>query len=426
MKMFVSTAAAAWQEALPSVSAARASAKVGGVITPNFLGFGVCFNGLGWKALAGLDQGGRQEVLNSLFAPDELALSYCRLPIGANDYSDEWYSLAEVDQDFDLAHFTIARDEATIIPYIKAAQSAAGRPLTLFASPWSPPTWLKTQKAFNYGVLRWEDRYLRTYAQYFVRFVRAYAENGIEIDAVHVQNEPDSDQKFPSCVWTGEKLAAFIRDYLAPAFRQAQLDTKIWLGTIERPSFNEWVAPTLLDPEARAAISGVGFQWAGKGAAQRTRQAAPDLPIIQTENECGDGHNSWDYAHYVFDLIQHFLSNGASAYVYWNAVLEEGGISTWGWRQNSLFTVNAEQASATRRPEYYVLKHFARFVRPGAQVLSAKGGLGANAVFFRNEDGSETAVLQNPLTRPLTVEVEVQGRSVAIDLPPKSFATLAQ
>lgn len=424
MEVRVSTARSSWEAVAANTAAIDVDLSAGDVVTARFKGFGCCFNELGWSALAALPGSARETVLSTLFSDDHLGFAYCRVAIGANDYSDSWYSHAEVDGDFDLAHFSISRDLKAVIPYIRAAMTARGGKISLFASPWSPPAWMKTHKTFNYGTLVWDERYLKAYAQYFVKFVQAYEHEGLPVAAVHVQNEPDSDQKFPSCVWTGETLAIFIRDYLRPAFDAAGLNTEIWLGTIERPSFNDWVAPSLLDPLVRKQIAGVGFQWAGKGAVARTRQAAPDLPIIQTENECGDGENTWDYAHYVFDLAQHYLSHGAQAYVYWNAVLFQGGISTWGWKQNSMFCVDAQSASLIENPEFQVMRHFARYVRPGAQVLTCRGSLAANAVMFRNTDQSEVAVIQNPLQRALNVNVALAGESVTVYLPAKSFATV--
>lgn len=423
MEVFVSTQAQAWVRTAPSDRLATATLSLGRELVADFKGFGVCFNELGWKALSALGENAKAEVLQSLFSDSGLNLNYCRIPMGANDYSLDWYSHNDTDGDLAMQHFSIKRDHQLLIPYLRAAQAAHGAPFTLFASPWSPPAWMKTQKTFNYGTLIWQPEYLTAYADYFVRFIQAYAAEGIHIDAVHVQNEPDSDQKFPSCLWTGAKLAAFIRDYLAPAFQAAGLDTQIWLGTIERPSFNDWIAPSLLDPDTAKLISGVGFQWAGKGAALRTRQVAPDLPIIQTENECGDGQNTWDYAHYVFDLIRHYLGLGAQAYVYWNAVLEEGGISTWGWKQNSLFTVDTAARTYTPRPEYYVLKHFAQYLCPNARIIDGVGSMSGNAVIFALADGRQMAVLQNPLETEVTVAIHLAGKTANISLPPRSFAT---
>lgn len=423
-----------WQHATvePVRHDAVCHASLGTPITEDWLGFGGCFNELGWRALGHLTAAERNQVLRALFAEDELALSYNRMPIGANDYSESWYSHDEIGlghndpaTDFSMERFSIHRDGGALIPYIRSAMAIRDGDMRLFASPWCPPTWLKYPSANNFGQLVWEEPYRKAYALYFVRFVQAYQELNLPITAVHVQNEPDSDQKFPSCLWTGERLRDFIRDDLAPAFRAAGLSTEIWLGTIERGSFNDWIAPTLFDPVARAAIAGMGFQWAGKHAVQRSRQAAPELAIIQTENECGDGENTWAYAHYVFDLMQHYLSNGARAYVYWNMVLESGGRSTWGWTQNSLFCVDPATGQVTKNPEYWLMRHVAGYVRPGAQVVAAQGLWAANTLAFRNEDGGEVMVMQNPLDTEETIAAQLGDEVVSIALPPRSFATIS-
>ncbi len=396
----------------------------GTTILENFKGFGGCFNELGWKALQLVDENARQTILADLFSKDACAFNYCRLPIGANDYSENWYSHNETAGDFAMADFSIARDRIYLIPFIEAARKVRGEDFILFASPWSPPTWMKFPQAHNYGTLVWEPEYRKAYADYFVRFVQAYSDVGIAIDAVHVQNEPNSDQKFPSCIWTGAKMRDFIRDDLGPAFKAAGLETEIWAGTIERGDFNAWAGTIFSDAEAAAYITGAGFQWAGKHAVQRTRQAFPDLPIIQTENECGDGTNTWDHAHHVFELIQHYVSNGAEAYVYWNMVLEPQGESTWGWQQNSMITIDPENLAVIYNPEFYVMKHFSAFVRPGAQVLATVGPMAANALAFRNLDGTNVLVIQNPNDAPRKVPLSLGKETLTLTLPALSINTI--
>src|SRR5438874_2095649 len=122
----------------------------------------------------------------------------------------------------------------------------------------------------GYRRLRWQPEILEAYALYLLRFVQAYQAEGLPVHQLHVQNEPNSDQKFPSCVWTGAKMRDFIRDYLGPCFREAGVACQIWAGTIERADYDAWAHTILLDPRARACVSGVGYQWAGKGAVQRT------------------------------------------------------------------------------------------------------------------------------------------------------------
>ncbi|GIP59694.1 glycoside hydrolase family 30 protein [Paenibacillus sp. FSL W8-0186] len=394
-------------------------------------GFGGCFNELGYFALQHISDEERKEVMKKLFDPDgECRFSICRLPMGASDYAAEWYSLNETDGDYAMEHFSIERDKQVLIPYIKEALRWNPN-LTLFASPWSPPTWMKHPKAYNYGTLRWEPDVLQAYALYFVKFVQAYAEEGITIHQVYVQNEPVADQKFPSCVWTGEQLRDFIRDYLGPAFREHGLTTEIWLGTINGPDpyrqentdYDVYANVVLSDPEARQYISGVGYQWAGKYALQRTVESYPELRYMQTENECGDGKNSWEYAHYVFNLYKHYYTNGVNSYIYWNMVLEPGGRSTWGWTQNAMITADPDTKRVVYNPEYYVMRHFSYFIQPGAVRLGIRGTSAGNALAFQNPDGGRIVIVANPFKEPRTLSLQVGSESISCELPALSFHT---
>lgn len=398
-------------------------------------GFGCCFNELGYIALNKLSKEKRNEVMSKVFSPEETNFTYCRLPIGASDYADSWYSLNETEGDYAMEHFSIERDKGCLIPFIKEAEKYSGK-LNLFASPWSPPTWMKTKKAYNFGRIIWTEENLKAYALYFKKFVEAYRQEGLEIDKVFVQNEPISDQKFPSCVWTGEQLRDFTKYYLGPLFKKEGVKTEIWLGTINAPydnyghqpawhtsNYNKMVNVVLSDKETREYISGVGFQWGGKHAIQQTHTAYPDLKLIQTENECGDGQNSWDYAEYMFSLMWHFFQNGVTAYTYWNMILEEGGVSTWGWKQNSMLTVS-EKGEVNYNPEYFVMRHFSQYVKKGAVLLGLSGDYSANALAFRNADGSVAVVIQNPFDYDTEVSFNLEGESIGATLKANSINTV--
>jgi glucosylceramidase len=382
-------------------------------------GFGGCFNELGWEALQGLDAAERAAILEALFGQEGCRFTHCRLPIGASDYALEWYSHNEYDGDLEMAHFSIARDERFLLPYIKAAQAVQPK-IEFFASPWSPPTWMKFPRAYNYGTLRWTPEILKAYALYLVKFIKAYAEKGVPIAQLHPQNEPVADQKFPSCLWTGPQMGEFIRDHLVPALHRHGLPVEVYLGTLNTADFNGFFLPALMD--AKDAIAGAGLQWAGKDMAQRVHAAFPTLPITQTENECGDGKQTWDYAEHVFSLLRHYIANGASAYVYWNMVLQPGGRSTWGWNQNAMITVDPATKAVVYTHEFYVMKHFASFIAPGARLLELSGALSGNALAFRNTDGSTVLVVNNPLTRSVTVEI-AGTVSLHAELPAHSFNT---
>ncbi|PKG22783.1 glycoside hydrolase family 30 protein [Niallia nealsonii] len=397
-------------------------------------GFGGCFNELGYTALENLPEKEKEKVLDDLFLPNgDCKFNICRLPIGASDYALEWYSLNEVDEDYEMEYFSIERDHKYLIPYIKEALKRNPE-IKLFASPWSPPTWMKTPKAYNYGKLRWEKKVLEAYALYFVKFVEAYKQEGITIHQIHVQNEVVADQKFPSCVWSGEELQEFIRDYLGPAFEKHGLDTEIWLGTINgivnhlfqksASDYDQMANTVLSDSEAYKYIKGVGYQWAGKYAIQQTVQSYPELKYMQTENECGDGKNSWEYAQYVFNLYRHYFINGANSYIYWNMALEPFGRSTWGWEQNSMITADPETKEVIYNPEYYVMKHFSHYIVPGAVRIDTHGHWTGNALAFQNQNGSEVIVIANPFKEHRELCIKANDLLYKTILEPESFNTI--
>jgi glucosylceramidase len=387
-------------------------------------GFGGCFNELGWVALSTLRAIDRERVIQALFdRADGCRFNLCRLPIGASDYALEWYSCNETDGDLGMEHFSIDRDRRFLIPYIRMALRHEPK-MKLFASPWSPPTWMKHPRAYNSGKLITKPEVQEAYALYFARFVQAYRREGITIHQVHVQNEPVADQKFPSCLWTGAELRDFIRNHLGPMFTKQRVRAEIWLGTLNTDDYNGYTLTALSDPLARQYIAGVGYQWAGKGAVLRTHTSWPETRIMQTENECGDGLNSWEHARHVFGLFQHYISCGANAYVYWNMVLQPGGISTWGWKQNAMITVDPERRTFVFNPEFYVMKHFSHFIDKNAVRLGLTGEWSGNAVAFMNPDESRVLVLQNPFRESRRVVLEDGSKLLTLNLQPESFNTL--
>jgi glucosylceramidase len=183
-------------------------------------------------------------------------------------------------------------------------------------------------------------------------------------------------------VWNPSGLATFIGGYLGPQFKKDNLETEIWLGTIERPQI-ERIDTILNDPEAKKYIKGVGFQWAGKDAIPLVHKKYPEYRLMQTETECGNGSNDWKAAEHTFDLMKHYFSNGANAYMYWNMVLNETGNSQWGWKQNSMITINSKTREVTYNPEFYLMKHFSYFIQPGAVKIETSD---ANCIAFENAD----------------------------------------
>lgn len=425
-------------------------------------GFGSCFNELGWTSLNLLSSKDKNEIFRELFEPNEGAnFTICRMPIGANDFSRDWYSYDESDGDFGLKNFSVKNDLETLVPFIKAAQKFNPK-LAIWASPWSPPSWMKYNKHYalnkvpdmvknvDNGITEaqigkegtdmfvQDDRYFKAYAQYFGKFVSEYKKLGVTISMVMPQNEFNSAQWYPSCTWTPQGLSKFI-SFLGP--EMAKTKTDIFFGTLERP--NAKLFQEVFDDKSSGKyIKGVGLQWAGKEAVSKIHADNPKLRIYQSEHECGNGENSWAYAEYSWDLMKHYLLNGANAYQYWNTALLEGGVSRWGWKQNSLVTVNAQAKTYKFNPEFYLMKHLSHFVKPGAKLISTssasqkkhrndvlgwwEGDLDSNAndmLAFKNPDGSLVVVVYNSLETTAKFALTTGKNTVSAELAPKSFNT---
>ena len=402
-------------------------------------GFGSCFNELGWTSLCALNDADREAVMKELFAPGVGAnFSVCRMPVAANDFSRNWYSYNETDGDFEMKNFSIDNDRETLVPFIKNALEYNPE-LTVWASPWCPPSWMKRNKHYacaaspEYNDIRPEqlgregtdmfiadDAHFKAYALYFAKFVEAYRKENIGISMVMPQNEFNSCQTFPSCTWTAAGLNRFVGQYLGPEMRK--LGVELMFGTMERP--NPLLVDTLLKDKASGEyIKGVGFQWAGKDAIGTIHRNYPQLSLYQTEQECGDGKNDRAHCLHAWELMKHYLNNGVNVYEYWNTSLEEGGMSRWGWRQNSLVTVNKEKKTFKFTYEYYLMKHFSHYVRKGAQFLPVADSTG-NLLAFRNPDGSIVIVTYNEKTTETTRIVGIGSRAISLTLKPDSFNTI--
>ena len=408
-------------------------------------GFGACFNELGWTSLKSLSEEDRSTILKELFKPDFGAnFNICRMPVGANDFSRDWYSYNETEGDFKMKKFSVSTDNETLIPFIKNALNQNPE-LKIWASPWSPPSWMKWNKHYacampdgslakNFhnnlpperqgkegtNMFIQQDKYFKAYALYFSKFIEEYKKQAIHISMVMPQNEFNSCQIFPSCTWTAAGLATFIGKYLGPAMEKQQVE--LMFGTMERPA--EALVDTIInDPLAGKYIKGVGFQWAGKDAIPGIHKRYPDMKLYQTEQECGDGKNDWKHCLHAWDLMKHYIKNGTSAYLYWNISLAEGGFSRWGWQQNSLISVDTTKRTFKYNHEYYLLKHVSHFVKTGAKLIQTHGTFD-DLLAFINPDKSVIVVAFNKADESRELAIKIGDKTIVASLKPNSFNTI--
>lgn len=402
-------------------------------------GFGICFNELGWTALSMVSEPEREAILKNLFDPEDgLKLNICRMPIGANDYARDYYSLNDSVNDFEMKYFSLDRDRQMLIPYLKAAMKYKPD-LKVWGSPWVPPYWMKTNNhyacrpASNNGLtkeqagregltqFRMQPEFLKAYALYFTKYIDGYKKEGINITGVHVQNEMNSCQNFPSCIWTAGDLGIFIGGYLGPAVKSAFPDAEIWYGTYERP-WVEKIDTIMQNPDVAKYITGVSFQWAGKQAIPGVHAKYPELKLMQSETECGRGTNDMAAAEYTFSLMKHYFENGICTYTFWNSILDETGKSMWGWKQNSLISINSSTKEVIYNPEYYLLKHFSHFVMPGSRKVRTEGDNSAILAFI-NPDKSLIVITCNKDDSPREINIRIGKKRISVTLEAHSFNT---
>lgn len=439
-----STPEALWQEEKEVHITAFQQDKVNDVIVTRYteqqmLGFGGCFGELGWDALLTLDEHSRRNVLVNLFDTTRGAnLSFCRTPIGANDFARNYYSLNDHDGDFKMKHFSIARDRTGLIPYIKAALSINPE-MRLWACPWTPPVWMKKNRHYatkagqgnNYAgpdmkqgedQFIMQDKYLKAYARYFDKYLTAYEREGINVSMIMFQNEPYTINIWPNCTWSVESMKRFIGSYLGPVLKRSHSNVEIWHGTMNTDRLDD-VEQVVTDKKAGRYISGGGFQWEGKDIVGKVHRLHHNMPLMCTENECGDGSNDWAAAEHTFDMVKHYIDNGVATYMYFNMVLKQDGLSAWGWRQNSLVVIDPVTHQVTYTPEYYLMKHLSRYVAQGACKLKTIGNDEA-LLAFRNPDGTTVVIVANKHDNARKISIVVNADVIAAELKPNSFNTL--
>jgi glucosylceramidase len=407
-------------------------------ICQTWSGFGGAFNEAGWDVLSLLEPSERDRAMQLLFDPkDGAGFVLGRVPVGASDYAIARYTLDDTAGDFTMVSFSIERDKLLLLPYIKAAL-AKNPDLHLWASPWSPPAWMKSSNAIDRGSMKDDPTILQAYALYLAYFVEAYAREGVTIEAMHPQNEPSYDPHYPSCLWTPALFRDFIAGYLGPTFADRNLTAQIYVGTMSNADSGKdgTILNTVTDdPTAMAYVKGLGLQW--NMLSQAASLVAKQLPIVQTEHKCGNypwqgstfrrdqAPNDHAYAVESWRLIRDWIKAGVNAYSAWNMVLDTLGFNldtARPWPQNALLTVDRAARALIVTPTYYVFRHVSQFVVPGARRLAITGN--GDALAFKNPDGSIVTIVYNPGNSAAPTRLAVGTAQLQFDVPANGWATV--
>jgi glucosylceramidase len=454
----VSGSGTTWTPGTLATSTGSATVTVTDTAAQTWEGFGGCFNEKGWQALQSLGQSDRDRAMQLLFGTDGANFSIGRIPMGASDYAIARYTNDETSGDTSMGSFSTSQDEKNLIPYIKAAL-AVKSDIKFWASPWTPPTWMKTgpftaitddsastSSNFDSGNMKDDASNLTAYAQYFVKFIAAYKAAGINISYVAPQNEPNYALHYPSCIWTSALFAKFVGQYLGPALPSG---VGVMLGTLSNSDSGKDVDlgnAGLADSSAKNFFKVAGVQW---NVLDKVNGGTTfgSLPIWATEHKCGNypwnpssgcgdssdscpkynssqapndqayGVESWKY-------LRNAIKGKVTAYNAWNMVLDTvgNGIDTHrAWNQDTLLAVDTGAKKLNITPAYCVFRHFSQFVAVGAKRISASGG---DAVAFKNPDNSLVAVMFNSGSANSSYTVSMGSQKFQFSMPAAGWATV--
>ena len=398
-----------------------------------FRGAGAAMTESSAVVLSGLPATAREQVMRRLFSPSEgIGLSLVRQPLGATDFSLGSWSyddVADGDSDPQLLAFSTARDAAYVQPLVRSA--AALQPsLSVVATAWSAPAWMKTGGSLHGGSLRPE--HTGTYARYLARAVAEQRAAGVPVRALTLANEPQHDTPgYPSMALTSDQSLAIAAE-LPSALQEHGVDELTVLGYDHNWDDTSYPSRLLADPTGSAVLGGVAFHcYAGQPEAQQVVASAfPQHEVWMTECSGGDwatdfGDNlAWN-AHHL--IIGNLRSSGSSLLL-WNLALDPSNGPTNGGCTTCRGVVTADPATGSVRynVEYYVLGQVSKAVRPGAvRIASTSFGTGrVESVAFRNPDGTTAVVLHNNAGSKQTATVVQAGQAVSVTLPAGSVQTL--
>ena len=400
-------------------------------------GWGGAFNENGYHCIRDISASSRTTVMRALYDPNNVngcRFNTGRVPIGMSDFTvNQVYSLNETSGDYAMNNFSLANDRTMNIAFVKAAQ-AANPNVMIYASPWTPPSWMKGNNSWQGGTnsaILHTSQVWTAYALYFRKFVQGWNAEGIPINIVYPQNEPSYHSGgHPSCTWTGTEIKDWVRDYLYPDFYNNGIGVQIWNGTWNVSDFTNHLAPMFNDATARTRFTGIGVQRDGEGdqsnAYANSYYASLHYHSMETETNCWSGSNSWTDAMNTWKEIYDHMTTYNQNYNMWNMILDANyNYVTWMTRaQNSQITVTFPAGTVTYNPEFYIMMHWSRYVPPGAIRIGATStNSSLRAVAFKNPDGTIIVEVQNTSTGTISPLIHVGSQQFTPALAASSVNT---
>lgn len=396
------------------------------------VGFGGAFTEAAAYTFFRMEPSKREEIVKKYFDPiDGIGYSIGRVHIHSCDFSLGNYTYVK-DDDIELKTFDMSHEDQWTLPLIKAAIETRKGDVTLLASPWSPPAWMKTNNDMNYGGYLL-PQYREAWAKYYVKYIKSMRAKGFNIWAITVQNEPAAIQTWDSCIYSAEEEGSFVKDYLGPILeREGLADIKIYIWDHNRDLMVERAKGTLADSEAAKYIYGIANHWYVSEAFEnlsKVHELYPDKHILFTEG-CQEGGvqlGSWlTGERYGRNMIGDF-NNWQEGWLDWNLILDEkGGPNHVGNYCDAPIIADTMTQEIHYNSSYYYIGQFSKYVKPGAVRIQVSSNIETvlQHVGFINEDGTIVMIVMNETDSGECFNAGNEEKFIRYIIPAHSIATL--
>lgn len=402
------------------------------------LGIGGAITDASAETFAKLSPEKQEELLEAYYNEESgIGYSLSRTNIHSCDFSSGSYTYVE-EGDKELKTFDIKHDREFKIPMIKRAIEAAGGELMLYATPWSPPAFMKGKEHMLQGG-KLLPEYRDVWATYYTKFIKAYEAEGMPIWGISIQNEPMATQTWESCIYSAEDERDFLRDHLGPIMEKEGLgDKNIVVWDHNRDLIVNRANTIFGDPEAAKYAWGIGFHWyetwtgadPNFGNLRMVNENFPTKNLLFTEgcNERFDAakYQYWPNAErYGRSMINDF-NQGTVGWTDWNILLDEtGGPNHVGNFCFAPIHADTKTGELIYTPTYYYIGHFSKYIKPEAsRVSTASSRSQLLSTSFLNEDGTLATVVMNPLDEAITYKMYIGMDAAEITIPARAMQTL--
>ena len=403
-----------------------------------FMGIGGAITDASAEVFAKLSVDKQKEIIDAYFsAEDGIGYTLLRTNINSCDFSSESYNYVS-NSDKNLSSFSISHDLEFKVPMLKRAMKQIGKSAKLYASPWSPPAFMKTNNNMLLGGSL-KPEYYNSWALYYTKFIKAYEKIGIPIWGISIQNEPMATQRWESCIYEAEQERDFLKNHLGPIMKKENLgNKKIIVWDHNRDLMSQRAEVIFADKEASKYAWGIGFHWYENWSGgdmmfdnvQKVNLDYPTKNIIFTEG-CAEKFDASKYQNwangvkYGKSMINDF-NNGTVAWTDWNILLDQnGGPNHVG---NFCFApVHADLASNTiiYTPSYYVIGHFSKFIKQNARRLSSSVSRSQLlTTSFMNANGKCVTIVLNTSEKTVSYNLQIQKKNAQVVIPANAIQTL--